>query len=127
MKDVLTVEDDPSGRFIRLNASYGTTFDRTSGTVELRFGLDWGGGGVWGGSSFFVQKDAEKEYVKKSTIFIVVGVCSTCSPTLSAETVIMAASSPPSLSSLTLKVRVRYVERGWLEWGTNFINSKLQS
>jgi hypothetical protein len=33
MKDVLTVEDDPSGRFIRLNASYGTTFDRTSGTV----------------------------------------------------------------------------------------------
>jgi hypothetical protein len=34
MKDVLTVEDDPSGRFVRLNAAYSsTTFDRTSGTV----------------------------------------------------------------------------------------------
>jgi hypothetical protein len=35
MKDVLTVEDDPSGRFVRLNASYSsTTLDRTSGAVS---------------------------------------------------------------------------------------------
>ena len=33
MKDMLSVEDDTKGRFIRLNASYSTSSDRTAGTI----------------------------------------------------------------------------------------------